>query len=333
MSVALESRAEIFKIARLLELQPDELEYLDMVPPQALRKLRDQIIERFFGMDAGGIARIAEYSDLFPPQLIAAITREAVGPFLAARIAGLVDPHTAVQVVKRLSPQFLADVASSIDPRRAHDVIGAIPPDVALPVTEELAARGEWIVMGSFVGHLDDDTTRALIDVLDDAGLLQIAFAMEDKTQLAGQIALFDDERIGRVVTVAAEHDLWPEALDLMLVLRGKQRRRVIDIALSQDAAVLDAFVRAAYEEALWPEVLRLLADAQTTDAAVEGMVRAGPKIFRALIDAVDDHGLWPELRSIHEAASAAARARFFKRVARLGLMSRMSPVADLIDG
>ncbi len=51
MSAALESRAEVAKIARLLALDPAQLDYLEPAPADALRRLRDQITDALFDGD------------------------------------------------------------------------------------------------------------------------------------------------------------------------------------------------------------------------------------------------------------------------------------------
>lgn len=331
MSASLDARAEIVKLARLLELHPDDIEYLATVPPTALRKLREQVTDLLFGVDAGGLSRLVEHSDLLPPQLVAAITREAVGPFLTARIAGLIDPTMAVKVVRRLSPDFLTEVAIAMDPRRAHDVIGAIPDDVVLPITENLARRKEWIVMGSFVGHLDDRTSKAALDAVEDVGLLKIAFVMEDKAQLGDQLAMLSDERLVGVLDVAAEEGLWPEALDLMITLRGEQRARVIDVVVHQDAALVDSLIASIYEHDLWEAVFRVVAE--TTDPApvLDATVRAPAAVFRSMIEAIDEFAMWDSLRHLLGPDAGASSSRFFKRAAKLGMTGRMAPIADLM--
>lgn len=296
MSAALEARAELTKLARLLELDVADIEYLALVPPPALRKLRDQVTDVLFGVDLGGLSRLASHSGILPPQLIAAITREAVGPLLTARFAGLVEVDMAVKVVTRLSPDFLADVAVAMDPRRAHAVLGAMPPEVVLPITKELAKRKEWIVMGAFVGHLDDETSRAALDSINDAGLLKIAFVMEDKSLLGHELSMLSDKRLNGVLKVAAKQKLWPEVLDLMMSLEGEQRTRVIDIVARQDALVLDSLIESIYEEDLWESVLNVVEFATDPTTIANAIVRAPAHVFAALIEAVDEFAMWASL-------------------------------------
>lgn len=332
MSATLDAKAEVVKLARLLDLEDDELEYLEPVPPAALRELREQVTDVLFGVDAGGITRLVEHSDLLPPQLIAAITKEAVGPFLTARVAGLMEPRFAVKVVKRLSTDFLTDVAIAMDPRRAHDVIGAMPADIVLDVTENLAELGEWIVMGSFVGHLDPETSAEALAAVEDYGLLKTAFVMEDKTQLGHQLSMIDDERLDSVLMVAAEEALWPEALDLLISLRGHQRQRVIDAVVHQDPFVVDSLIESLYEDDLWEAIFDVVLEADDHVAVVDAVLRARAPVFRALVDAVNEHDMWQTLREFLDDDVGARRNQFFKRAGKLKVLDKLGPVSDLIE-
>ncbi|MBJ7457723.1 MAG: hypothetical protein JHD02_00900 [Thermoleophilaceae bacterium] len=332
MSAALDTKSEIVKLARLLDLDEDELEYLKPVAPATLRELRAKVTDVVFGVGAGGISRLAAHSDLVPPQLIAAITREAVGPFLTARVAGLVEPRLAVKVVKRLSPEFLTEVAIAMDPRRAHDVIGAMPPEVVLDVAKNLADRGEWIVMGSFAGHLDPATASATFSAVTDEGLLKTAFVMEDKSQLGQQLSMVDDERLDGILLVAAEDDLWPEALDLLINLRGHQRQRVIDAVVQQEPLVIDSLIESLYEHDLWPSVFDVVVEATDHAAVADAVLRARAPVFRALIDAVNEHAMWKTLRQFLDDDVGARRNQFFKRAGKLKLLEKLGPVSDMIE-
>jgi hypothetical protein len=236
VSEALEIRAEILKLARLLDRDPATLAYLADVPADDLRELREQTTERLFTAQGRTLARLAAASKVLPTGLIATISERAFGPLLSAHVAGMLEPARAADVAAKLSPSFLVDVAIEIDPRRASDVIGRIPPRQVADVAAELVQRKEYVAMGQFVGHIGTDALRAALDVMSDRDLLEVAFVLEQKDGLDELVSLLPAERLPAVIETAAQDDLWPQALDLLghlsdAKLRGLEQQLVERVA------------------------------------------------------------------------------------------------------
>jgi hypothetical protein len=175
----LESRVEILKLARLLDTDPDRLAYLEAVPAEDIRKLRERATDRLFDADGSALQRVAAASRLLPTPLAATIGQRAFGPLLCARVAGRLEPGRGVDLASRLPADFLADIAVELDPRRASDVIVRIPTAQIVEVAAELVRRQEYVAMGRFVGHLSDEAITASLEVIDDLSLLQIVFVLE----------------------------------------------------------------------------------------------------------------------------------------------------------
>jgi hypothetical protein len=236
---SLEARAEVLKLARLLNREPATLCYLDAVPAGGLRELREQITEVLFASSGKTLMRLATASKLLPAGVVAVIAERAFGPLLAARVTGLLEPHRAVDVAAKLPPEFLADVAVELDPRRASKVIAAIPAPQVRLVTRELINREEYITIGRFVGHLPDASVRAALDVIDDAALLRIAFVLEHKDRMDDLLEFLGRQRFAGLIAAAASPDLWPEALDLLSRVNAAHQRELIELARRRDPAPL----------------------------------------------------------------------------------------------
>lgn len=172
-------RAEILKVARLLGRDPEQLSYLERVPVEDLRELREQVTDVLFTAHGGALGRMAAASRLLPAGLVASLGESTFGPALSARIAGLLEPERAVEVAARMPAEFLAEVAIELDPRRASAVIAGIPPSTIGQITGELARRKEYVTMGRFVGHLSDDALLAAVSALDDEALSETALVTE----------------------------------------------------------------------------------------------------------------------------------------------------------
>ncbi len=116
MKPELEVEAEILKLARLLDRGPESLSYLDRVPLEDLRALRERITEVLFTAHESTFRRLAAASNLLPVGLVASLGQNTFGPMLAARITGLLEPGRAVEVAARLPIDFLAQAVIELDP-------------------------------------------------------------------------------------------------------------------------------------------------------------------------------------------------------------------------
>jgi hypothetical protein len=321
MSEALENRAEIAKLARLLSRRPEQIEYLTELPSQDIRELREQVTEVLFSAGAGSLGRLAAASKLLPVGLVATMAERAFGPVLSARVAALLEPDRAVQMAARLPTPFVTDIAIELDPRRAHEVISQIPPAQIAAVTRELVRRQEFVTMGRFVGHLDPDAVAAAVEAMDDSSLLQIAFVLETKDSFRDLLELLSPERLEHVIDTAAVEDLWPEALDLLTNLSDEQRRRVIELAASRDDAVLDALIVSAQAEQIWELVLpltSLMSQAGLRRFAALRSLQA-PGVLEEIVDVAVDHAdLWQHLVPLVALLPERCQARVARHVSEL---------------
>lgn len=331
MSEALEVRAEIAKIARLLTVDSGELGFLEQIKPEGLMKFREQLTELFYGGEIGGLRRFVGPTKILPASLIASITQEAVGPVLTARIAGLVDPAQAIAVVGKLPVEFVADVSVELDPRRVARIIGGLSDELTADISGILAQRKEYVAMGRFVAYLSGEALAATFDRSKDADLLQTAFVLEGKGQLTVAVGLLPDKRLRGIIRVAGKQDLWVEAIDLVLHLDDEQYARVIDLVAAEGEATLDALVRTAHAERLWSLVLPIASDMEQPAKVVDAMLRADDATIKSCITAIVEYALWDELYALIEKMSKPQRAQFRKRAAKLDLMAQLKPVKDVL--
>ncbi|MBI4898279.1 MAG: hypothetical protein HY827_07910 [Actinobacteria bacterium] len=332
MSEALEVRAEIAKIARLLAVEPDAVSYLDKIRPADLVKFREQLIELFYGGEIGGLQRFVGPSKILPTGLVASITQESVGPVLTARIAGLVDPAQAIAVVAKLPIEFLADVAVEIDPRRAARIIGGLSEDVTGTITEILIGRREYVALGRFVGFVSGATLASTFDRVSDADLLQTAFVMEDKDQLTVAVGMLPDKRLRGLIRAAGRLDMWAEAIDLVLHLDDEQYARVIDLVAGESDATLDALIRTACDEKLWSLVLPIASDMDKPGKVIDALLRADDAAIISMVDVTIEYAQWDELYALLEKTPDDRLKIFRKRTAKLKLTEQLEPVADLLE-
>jgi hypothetical protein len=254
------ARVEILKLAHLLGCPPERLSYLDDVPADDLRTLRQQVTDMLFTASDSTLRRLAAASRLLPVGVVALMGERAFGPVLSARIAGLLDPGRAAEVASRLPTEFVTDIAIELDPRRARDVIARIPPERVAAVTEELIRREEWVTMGRLVGYLSRDSLQAAVGAMNDDDLLRAAFLMEDKERLDELADVLGDQRLEGLIDAARTAGLWPEVLELLRHLGERRRGKLVALAAARGEEILGPLLQAAEEQGLWDEVSMLVA-------------------------------------------------------------------------
>jgi hypothetical protein len=266
---ALQARAEVLKLARLLQREPETFVYLERLGLDDLRALHERVLEALFDDHSGSLHRLAAASRLLPAGVSASIGQNVFGEALSARLTGVLDPERAVEMAAKLPPGFLADVAIEMDPRRASEMVTRLPPKLIAETTAELARRGEHVTMGRFVGHLGDEAIGQALAVMDDAALLQTVFVLEDKGRLSHLVDLLPPRRVAGVIRAAADDDLWVQALDLLDHLAPAQRSKMVAATLELEPAALRSMIAAVIANDLWEEVLPIAEREPTVQAAL----------------------------------------------------------------
>ena len=261
----LKSYAELLKLGRLLSEPPERLRYLARLEPDQLRELRELATDVHYDSDHDRFKRIAFASMLLPTGLTALIARKAFGALLCARIAGVLNTDHAIALAAHMPAEFLADLAVELDPRRARAIIAGMPPEQIGEVAEVLAARGEFVAMGRFVGHMTDEAITRSLAVIDEPSLLRISYVLEGDEGLERVIRLMSSAQLESAIRAATDHDLWPEALDLLGRISQQLAGELGDLAAGEDDRVLAGMVETAERDALWDVVLpvtRAMSDA-----------------------------------------------------------------------
>ncbi|MGI3203864.1 hypothetical protein ACRJ4W_48390 [Streptomyces sp. GLT-R25] len=159
----LRSRAEILKLARLLDVEPRQLAFLEELPAEDVRAFRERSVAALFDDAPGTLDRIAAKTKLLPAGIAAGISQKALGPQLAAALAGRLEPGRAADIIERLPPEFTARCCHHVDPRRIAGIMGRLDDDIVVRIALVLADRRDHLTMGRFVGHLRDS---ALLRIL-----------------------------------------------------------------------------------------------------------------------------------------------------------------------
>lgn len=151
MSAALEMRAEIVMLARLLGRAPDELGYLAELDPDRLRATRRAVTDLLFAGDRAAFSRLAAGSRLEPDrqrELIGgAADRELWVPLLT--IAAELDPDiqaAMIDLIAAADGEVLAALVRAVDEadswERLAPLAASLPPDQVQRLTAEAGRLG-----------------------------------------------------------------------------------------------------------------------------------------------------------------------------------------------
>lgn len=288
MSAAMATEAEILKLARLLDIEIDTIDYLGEVPAADLRVLRNHVTDLLF--DSGGaiMDRLGQAAKRLPAPLIATICERSFGPLLAARAAARTDPDKAIEIAQRLSPDFLTEVTIHLDPRRVGPIVSGMPEKVVARAADELGRRGEYVTMGRFLSYLSDDALAAALTQLDDEAVLRTAFVLEDPEAVDAAIGTLHPDRIRGILTCATGDGLWPETLVLLGELSEVTLLAVAEVMATMPVSDLTALLDAVAQADQWDDLARFVASMseQSRAALVTTLAHNAPARQRKVVAA-----------------------------------------------
>ncbi|MDO9408046.1 hypothetical protein [Patulibacter sp.] len=227
MTGALERRGELQRLARVLDVQPDELGALDGADVATLRQLRHAVADRLLEQSREQFSRAVALGDALPASVAAKLAQHVMGPVLGGRAAALLSPRKAGDLARRLPADFLADVACHVDVRKVGPLLEDIDRGTMAEAGEHLRRRGEWVVLGAFVGHVRDDVVADLLDGFDGEALLRSGAVIEDPSRIDAVVAMLTDSRLDGLLDAADEHALWTDVVSLNVHLCDAQLQRI----------------------------------------------------------------------------------------------------------
>ncbi|MEU2955103.1 hypothetical protein AB0M94_10540 [Streptomyces xanthochromogenes] len=316
----LRTRAETEKLAALLDERPERLAFLAGLPADDLRTLREQTVAALFDGMPDMLDRIAKATRLVPAGVAAAISQKALGPRLAAAVAGRLEPARAADIIEKLPVAFTAASCAHLDPRRIGGIVDRLDENLLVRISVALAERGDHLTMGRFVGHLRDSVLIRVLPQVDDAVVLRTGFAVDQPQRLGDIVELMGEERLARVIASAAD-GLWPEALAVAGMVTGEQRARIATLAARQPRDRLDTLVRTTAEQGLWESLLPLVALLSEEDRRAVALLPSltDPEVLSGVVPAVVATALWAEFLPLVELLPEPSRTAVAEAAGALG--------------
>jgi hypothetical protein len=309
----IETATALAKLARALDVDPAEVDFLAHLQVDDLRTLRGRVDDRLHAADARRLQGVVAASKHLPTPLAATIGEKWFGPVLCARLVGLVEPKRGGQYARHLSVGFMADITARTDPRVVGDLIPELPLRSMQAIAGRLLHRGDHLTLSHFVGHLPAEVVAAILDAIDDnAAVVRIARYVEDLSHLDPVVALLPDERIVALVRAVAAEDLWVDGLHLFSHLGDAQITRIASTLVQQDTDAVLAVLDALERHDLWAQGITLVDHLDPADLVAfadvllvvdDTAADAAIALIDSVIAALDANDAWDTLVRIAVAA------------------------------
>jgi hypothetical protein len=192
---------QIGRIARLLGVDAGEVIGLQALPEPELRRLHDQISHSLFADGHARFARVAGLSKSLPGPVAGKLAERFLPAVLAARVAELLEPARARDLVNRVSVPYLGDISMVLDPVRSRPVVQAIPADRIGEVAREIFRQREYATMAEFAGTVALDALFAALGAATPRDLLVVVPMLEWNDNLDHVIRNLPAAQIEQIIT------------------------------------------------------------------------------------------------------------------------------------
>ncbi|MFE3986076.1 hypothetical protein ACFXPR_16475 [Nocardia tengchongensis] len=163
---------EITKLARVLRVSPDRINYLEAAPARELRQIRAEMIEAAMARNAHGLRRIAATARVLPATVVAKITERNRSPLLTALLAGVMDSDQVAGVARHLSPEYLVEVVRYSDPASGSSNFEQLPDRTLQAICTVLTTEGDFVTLGYVFEKISTAVLAREVNRLDDSALL-----------------------------------------------------------------------------------------------------------------------------------------------------------------
>ncbi len=293
----LDLMTEIEKLAHVLKVTPDKIQYLRSLGLDDFRQLNQSISDRLLTDSSDVWARLAGVAKFMPNFINAQVAKSLLGPNITANLTYHVDVKQAVSIAKSLNIEFLAQVAENLVPARAQHIIQAFPLDVLVSLTRILTRDKKYFTMGAFVDYMDKDKIITLSkEIPDTESLLRVALYTQNKAHVATLTDGYSDEKIVDMVETAQRKDLWPSVIGLLAYFTEAQHRRLAGLVGRVSVDALLGMVPFAIEHGALVHIFAFLrhlsADMYAHMATI--CAKLDSEALAKLIHAADESGQLP---------------------------------------
>lgn len=309
--------AERQRLAHLLAVGPEELQFLAHLDHESLRALRRACKECLVLEQRPFLVRAIAASRLLPAALIASLGEHTLGPLLCARFSDQMGKAHLASICRHLSPGFMAEVGLHIDIEKLCELADTMPAATLRAITRETLARREYIALGEVLSHLPARLLRHVVHEFPDGeAYLRTAFFVENPARLQDVLEVLPEAMLHDSIRAAARtpETLLSPALALALSVSPAWQRRLLLIALENGEELAGDLMRGVLEQDLWGVALPLVERLTPEERRRLMQLPAweNPAILESLLASADHRFLrpWVERLLAEMPATLAQRAQ-----------------------
>jgi hypothetical protein len=199
------SRVEVTKLAAVLGAPEESLDFLAALPVADVRRFRETVSDAIVARHETRLRLLASLSQRMPAAVAARIAQKAMGPTLAGRIAGALEPPDAAALAEHLDRDFLAALTPALDPRVVPGMIEQLPDELLIDVGRRLLASGDFLTLGRFVSVVAPETALAVLGTAAPADLLRTVVYTDSSAASRALLERLPAATVGAVATAARE--------------------------------------------------------------------------------------------------------------------------------
>lgn len=202
--MSIDRSTEIRRLAKVLHVEPPDLDYLDALDGVELQEIRQAFQNRLLEDHGETFAKMAAGGKIAPDALSAMLCRKIFGPTITANMAYYTPAEKAAKMIGHFDDEFLAEVVRQQIPEKAQDLLEKIPVDLMRGTTRTLLASQDYHIMGGFTDYMPQDKVAALMhEITDVADNLRVSSFCQHKDRIAELTMNFDDELLKKLIEAA----------------------------------------------------------------------------------------------------------------------------------
>ncbi len=188
--------SELQKIASLLDIPEEEIDFLGSLATEKLSFLRMKITKAILEEQSGVWEPLARVSKFMPNFLNAKVSEDILGPKITANITYHVPVKDALTIATHFSTKFFCDVLEHIVPEKIEHIIRDSPNDLMKRVVHELRKRKNYLLIGSLIDFTPIPSVHKISMEVDDSEMIQIMDYITKRDRLTDLLDLYEDAKI-----------------------------------------------------------------------------------------------------------------------------------------
>lgn len=205
---------ELEKIATLLSVAPQAIDFLHSIDDENLEKLRLMVVDTVEMRRDDVWKRVAKVTAFMPNIINAKVAETIVGPSITANLSYHLPIKDVVSIMKHLSVPFMATTAEHMIPEQSKDLLRDLPTDLLKKLVIQLIKVDKHVVISGFVEYTPKYKVVEIVPVLPTPkDALYISQYIADKSLTASIFSALGEQQMKGLVIAAMQENMEEEII------------------------------------------------------------------------------------------------------------------------